>query len=86
MTEIGSTVVWKSQINYLIEVVVRRMTDLTDLEYIAEYDRMKKWYYKHASLLDRELEALHRIKGYIETARPAYQSRDDEAYYAGFSW
>jgi len=65
MVRIGSTVIWPRQIDYLIDVVLRRMTKLTEYEHLARIDRMSKWYNKQGMFLEWELEALHRIKNFI---------------------
>lgn len=70
MTRIGATVRWEQQVNYLIGVVERRMTLLTELEGIAVYDGMKRWYNRHDEMLDWELDALYRVQMHIETKRP----------------
>lgn len=70
MNRIGATVIWERQIAYSIDVVLLRMTKLTDLEDTAYHDGLKAWYNKHAELLNWELEALHRVQGFLQTKRP----------------
>ena len=70
MRQIGATVIWERQVNYLIDVILRRMTRLADLEYIAARDGLSAWIYKHDSLLEWELRAMYRVREAIQTKRP----------------
>jgi hypothetical protein len=67
MLRVGATVIWDRQVDYLLDVVLMRMERLTEFEELAIADGMRTWYAKHAMLLDWEMEALHRIKNFINT-------------------
>lgn len=67
---IGATVIWDRQVEYLINVIIGRMTLLTDYEELARYDGLRHWYGKHALLLEWELDQMYRIQAFQQTERP----------------
>lgn len=70
MNRIGSTVVWPRQIDYLIDVVIHRITLLEQYKELAILDGMRRWYGKYEILLEWEVRQLERISDYQETKRP----------------
>lgn len=72
MNRIGSSVVWPRQIDYLIDVVIKRMHLLTEFDELAIEDGLRSWYNKHDMLLDWELEQLHRVRKFIIESKPTY--------------
>jgi hypothetical protein len=70
MRQIGATVIWERQVDYLIEVVERRLLRLADLEPIAAQDGLGVWLFRHDAILEWELRAMYRVKEAIQTKRP----------------
>ena len=82
VARVGATVRWETQITYLIDVSVRRMTKMVQYTDLAIMDGMRKWYNRHAELLNWELEMLHRIQKYLDeqSAPPVGQGALPEDY------
>jgi hypothetical protein len=66
MDRVSSTVIWKKQIPYLIDVVERRMYNLINYEDMAIADQVKGWYSRRSYILEHEMEHLHRINEFMQ--------------------
>lgn len=61
MARIGATVIWETQVDYLISVVARRMYEMEQYYVVAVEDGMTSWFNKYETLLDSEFDSLHQI-------------------------
>lgn len=72
MRQIGTTVIWERQVEYLIRVVNSRIAQLDDLdEELLTAEGLRKWKGKHHTLLEWELAAMDRMQQAMQTKRPA---------------